>query len=159
MMEQIQKDSVVANETKAVVQTEEEEATVKAEKTQAIADDAQKDLDEALPMLDAALASLKSLNKNDVVEVCFLTTTFDDLYQSLLICHYSIKMLLGASSAEAPYGCQAGHRCCVHHEGDQTQKGAWRKARSQDRRLLGSRKSRTARTSKVFGQSLQIWSW
>ena len=68
-MEQIQKDSVVANETKEVVQKEEQEATVKAEKTQAIADDAQKDLDEALPMLDAALASLKSLNKNDVVEV------------------------------------------------------------------------------------------
>lgn len=68
-MEQIKKDSVVANETKAVVQKEEEEATVKAKTTQAIADDAQKDLDEALPMLDAALASLKSLNKNDVVEV------------------------------------------------------------------------------------------
>ena len=41
----------VANETKAVVQKEEEAATVKAEKTQAIADDAQRDLDEALPML------------------------------------------------------------------------------------------------------------
>lgn len=69
-MEQIKKDSIVANETKTVVSKEEEEATTKAEKTQAIADDAQKDLDEALPMLDAALASLKSLNKNDVVEVC-----------------------------------------------------------------------------------------
>ena len=51
------------------MQKEEDEATIKAEKTQAIADDAQRDLDEALPMLDAALASLKSLNKNDVVEV------------------------------------------------------------------------------------------
>lgn len=68
-MTQIQKDSVVANETKDIVQKEEKEATVKAEKTQTIADDAQRDLDEALPMLDAALASLKSLNKNDVVEV------------------------------------------------------------------------------------------
>ena len=52
-----------------VVQKEEKEATIKAEKTQTIADDAQRDLDEALPMLDAALASLKSLNKGDVVEV------------------------------------------------------------------------------------------
>ena len=68
-MTQIQKDTLVANETKVIVQKEENEATVKAEKTQTIADDAQKDLDEALPMLDAALASLKSLNKNDVVEV------------------------------------------------------------------------------------------
>ena len=43
--------SEVANETKEVVQKEEKEATAKAEKTQAIADDAQRDLDEALPML------------------------------------------------------------------------------------------------------------
>ena len=34
-----------------MVQKEEKEATAKAEKTQAIADDAQRDLDEALPML------------------------------------------------------------------------------------------------------------
>ena len=63
---------MVANETKAVVLTEETEATAKAERTQEIADSAQKDLDEALPALDAALASLKSLNKNDVVEVCLI---------------------------------------------------------------------------------------
>lgn len=62
----------MANETKVVVQKEETEASTKAEQTQAIADDAQRDLDEALPMLDAALASLKSLNKNDVVEVHML---------------------------------------------------------------------------------------
>lgn len=42
---------VVANETKVVVQREEEEAAKKAAETQAIADDAQRDLDEALPAL------------------------------------------------------------------------------------------------------------
>ncbi|XP_071943674.1 dynein axonemal heavy chain 1-like isoform X2 [Antedon mediterranea] len=68
-MKQIAEDSVIANETKAVVQKEEQQATVKAKETQAIADSAQKDLNEALPALDAALASLKSLNRNDVVEV------------------------------------------------------------------------------------------
>lgn len=68
-MEKIKVDSVVANETKVVVQREEEEAAKKAAETQAIADDAQRDLDEALPALEAALASLKSLNKTDVVEV------------------------------------------------------------------------------------------
>ena len=96
---------MVANETKVVVQREEIEATKKATETQAIADDAQRDLDEALPALvrhlylfiflfvcfaittttitltitvttinviifqEAALTSLKSLNRNDVVEV------------------------------------------------------------------------------------------
>ena len=59
---------------KVVVQKEENEATIKAEKTQAIADDAQRDLDEVLPMLDAALALLKSLNKNDLqVSWCHAT--------------------------------------------------------------------------------------
>ena len=41
----------VANETKVVVTKEEKEATIKAERTQEIADDAQRDLDEALPLL------------------------------------------------------------------------------------------------------------
>ncbi|XP_064629143.1 dynein axonemal heavy chain 1-like isoform X2 [Lineus longissimus] len=68
-MEQIAKDTVVAEATKEVVQKQEAAATLKARESQAIADDAQKDLDEALPALDAALASLKSLNKNDVIEV------------------------------------------------------------------------------------------
>uniref|UniRef100_A0A803TP24 Dynein axonemal heavy chain 1 n=1 Tax=Anolis carolinensis TaxID=28377 RepID=A0A803TP24_ANOCA len=48
---------------------EEMKAKVKAQTAQAIADDAQKDLAEALPALDAALASLRNLNKNDVTEV------------------------------------------------------------------------------------------
>ena len=42
---------MVANETKVVVQREEFGATKKATETQAIADDAQRDLDEALPAL------------------------------------------------------------------------------------------------------------
>uniref|UniRef100_A0A673G0D2 Uncharacterized protein n=1 Tax=Sinocyclocheilus rhinocerous TaxID=307959 RepID=A0A673G0D2_9TELE len=72
-------DTVVAEETRVAVQAEEAKATEKACVAQAIADDAQKDLDEALPALDAALASLKSLKKNDVVEVhtsYFLLTSF-----------------------------------------------------------------------------------
>ena len=38
-------------------------------RAQKIAEDAQRDLDEALPALEAATSSLKSLNTNDVVEV------------------------------------------------------------------------------------------
>lgn len=60
---------MVAEETRVAVQAEEAKATEKACVAQAIADDAQKDLNEALPALDAALASLQSLKKNDVVEV------------------------------------------------------------------------------------------
>ena len=71
-MEQIQKDTAIAEDTKVVVTKEEKEASSMAETTKAMAADAKKDLDEALPMLDAALASLKSLNKGDVTEVGYL---------------------------------------------------------------------------------------
>lgn len=50
-MEKIAADTKIANETKSVVQKEEESATIKAQETQAIADDAQRDLNEALPAL------------------------------------------------------------------------------------------------------------
>ncbi|KAK3782184.1 hypothetical protein RRG08_032935 [Elysia crispata] len=68
-MEQIAKDTAVAEQTKSEVQSEEAFAATKAQETEAIAADAQKDLAEALPLLEAAVSSLKSLNKNDVTEV------------------------------------------------------------------------------------------
>uniref|UniRef100_A0A3Q3VWH7 Dynein heavy chain coiled coil stalk domain-containing protein n=1 Tax=Mola mola TaxID=94237 RepID=A0A3Q3VWH7_MOLML len=68
-METIKRDTVVAEATRKSVQDEEAKALEKADFAGAIAADAQRDLDEALPALDAALTSLKSLNKNDVTEV------------------------------------------------------------------------------------------
>ena len=59
----------LTHQVRKVVKADEAVAQSKAQETQAIADDAQKDLNEALPALDAAVASLKSLNKGDVVEV------------------------------------------------------------------------------------------
>ena len=49
----------------------EDEATakVKAEETQSIAADAQRDLDEALPALESAQKALDSLDKNDIGEI------------------------------------------------------------------------------------------
>ena len=54
-MEQIKKDTAIAEETKEVVQKEEKEANIKAKETQTIADDAQRDLDEALPALVSSI--------------------------------------------------------------------------------------------------------
>ena len=53
----------------------EDEATakVKAEETQAIADDAQRDLDEALPALEASMKALDSLDKSDIAEIRVFT--------------------------------------------------------------------------------------
>jgi dynein heavy chain len=50
-METIAVDSKIAAETREIVQKEEEEAVKKAKEAKAIADDAQRDLDEALPAL------------------------------------------------------------------------------------------------------------
>lgn len=64
-----QVDTVKAEETRKSVQEEELKATEKKVFAGTIAADAQRDLDQALPALDAALTSLNSLNKNDVTEV------------------------------------------------------------------------------------------
>ena len=42
---------------------------VMAESIQAVADDAKADLEEAMPALNAAVDSLKALNKNDITEI------------------------------------------------------------------------------------------
>uniref|UniRef100_K3W9Z0 AAA+ ATPase domain-containing protein n=1 Tax=Globisporangium ultimum (strain ATCC 200006 / CBS 805.95 / DAOM BR144) TaxID=431595 RepID=K3W9Z0_GLOUD len=69
MMKQIVLDKKDADETKAVVEKEEQIANKKAADTKAIADDAQRDLDEALPALEAAVQCLNRLKKSDIDEV------------------------------------------------------------------------------------------
>uniref|UniRef100_F7E4I9 Dynein axonemal heavy chain 6 n=1 Tax=Ornithorhynchus anatinus TaxID=9258 RepID=F7E4I9_ORNAN len=60
---------------KLAVDQEKDEAVakVKAEETQAMADDAQRDLDEALPALEAANKALDSLDKADISEIRVFT--------------------------------------------------------------------------------------
>lgn len=60
---------VLAEETKVVVEHEELEAAKMTVITEAMALDAQRDLDAAMPALIAAENSLKALNKNDIGEV------------------------------------------------------------------------------------------
>nr|KAJ3421411.1 Dynein heavy chain 1, axonemal [Polyrhizophydium stewartii] len=68
-MKKIAVDKIKAEEIKENVVKEELASSKKAEETKAIADDAKRDLDEALPALDAAVESLNSLSKNDIIEV------------------------------------------------------------------------------------------
>ena len=68
-MKKIAADKIVAEEIKEIVIKEEAIASKKAEETRIIAEDAKRDLDEALPALDAAVESLNSLTKNDIIEV------------------------------------------------------------------------------------------
>lgn len=43
--------------------------TLNLKPSQVVADDAKADLEEAMPALNAAIDSLKALNKNDIVEI------------------------------------------------------------------------------------------
>lgn len=62
----IENDKEEAAVTKKVVQQQERDANEQAAAAKAIADDAQRDLDAALPALDAAVASLKNLSRCDI---------------------------------------------------------------------------------------------
>jgi dynein heavy chain len=61
--------SAPVDETKRVVEQQEVEANEQAARAKEMTEDAQRDLNEALPALDAAVASLKNLSRNDIVEV------------------------------------------------------------------------------------------
>jgi hypothetical protein len=62
-------DQEEAEKVKVVVAAEEKDVKAMQQQTQAIADAAQAELAEAMPALQAAIDSLKALNKNDVVEI------------------------------------------------------------------------------------------
>jgi dynein heavy chain len=69
MIVNIDKDKAAAAVTQAEVEVTAAAAEEKATATKAIADDAQRDLDEALPALEEAVQCLKKLNKADIDEV------------------------------------------------------------------------------------------
>ncbi|CAH2055605.1 unnamed protein product, partial [Iphiclides podalirius] len=69
VIEQIATDTAIAEEARIKVEKEQAVAEKMAAETSAMAEDAQRDLDEAMPALLAAEKALKELNKNDIVEV------------------------------------------------------------------------------------------
>ena len=69
LLKEVATDQAAADEVKARVSKEEEEVGEIAKEAQAIAADAKRDLDEAMPAYYASVEALKSLNKADVQEV------------------------------------------------------------------------------------------
>nr|KAJ3422838.1 Dynein heavy chain 6, axonemal [Polyrhizophydium stewartii] len=69
LMIKIAKDQETADGVRRVVSEEEAVVREKALQTEAIAAEAQKDLDEALPALDAAYKALDALEKKDIAEL------------------------------------------------------------------------------------------
>ncbi|XP_066430422.1 dynein axonemal heavy chain 6 isoform X1 [Eleutherodactylus coqui] len=77
LMEKLSVDQENADQVRRIVKEDEAVAKVKAEETQAIADDAQRDLDETMPALDAANKALDSLDKADISEIRVFTNPPD----------------------------------------------------------------------------------
>ncbi|KAG7241313.1 hypothetical protein INR49_025755 [Caranx melampygus] len=73
LMQKLAVDQKSADKVREIVQEDEALAKFKAEETQAIADDAQRDLDEALPALEGANQALNSLDKADISEIKVFT--------------------------------------------------------------------------------------
>ncbi|CAH0718440.1 unnamed protein product, partial [Brenthis ino] len=69
VIEQIAIDTEIAEDARIKVEKEQAIAELMAKETSAMAEDAQRDLDEAMPALRAAEKALQELNRNDVVEV------------------------------------------------------------------------------------------
>jgi len=89
MMVHISAEKEEADKVKAKVEVEEKIATEKASVTTAIKDDAQRDLDEALPALDAAVKCLDALKKADIDEVKSLRTPPSGVKLTLQVaCYY-----------------------------------------------------------------------
>jgi len=69
LLAQVAEDSAEANIVAEKVGAEEAIVTNQAKETKAVADDAQKDLDRAMPALESAVKALASLTKADITEV------------------------------------------------------------------------------------------
>ncbi|XP_045521817.1 dynein axonemal heavy chain 1-like [Pieris brassicae] len=74
VIDQIAIDTAIAEEARIKVEKEQAMAEAMARETTAMAEDAQRDLDEAMPALRAAEKALQELNRNDVVEVKAMKT-------------------------------------------------------------------------------------
>jgi len=92
LLAEVAADQASADEVKARVSKEEAQVGEIAKEAQAIAADAQRDLDEAMPAFHAAVEALKSLNKSDIQEIKAYKTP-PDLVQ--LVCE-AVCILLGS---------------------------------------------------------------
>ncbi|CBY22454.1 unnamed protein product [Oikopleura dioica] len=94
LMIDLDKDKIAARQVEETVSAEEAAAMIIKEETQAIADDAQRDLDEALPALEAANDALNSLDKSDISELRVFTTP-PEMVQTVM---EAVCILMGAKT-------------------------------------------------------------
>lgn len=86
MMIDIARDKEAASVVKAKVEVDEARANEKAAESKAIADDAQRDLAEAIPALEEAVKCLNDLKKADIDEVKSLKTPPGGVVLTIKVC-------------------------------------------------------------------------
>ena len=69
LLEQLASDQEAVDQVHIVVQKEEEIMNEEAMRVQGIAEEAQRDLEGALPQLEVAIAALDALDKSDISEI------------------------------------------------------------------------------------------
>ncbi|DBA83803.1 TPA: hypothetical protein ACH3X1_006326, partial [Trebouxia sp. C0004] len=69
LLAQVTQENKEAEEIQAVVSQEEQSVSQQGAKTAALKDDAQQELNQVLPALEAAQKALNALNKNDIIEI------------------------------------------------------------------------------------------
>lgn len=94
LMEKLAVDQEKADAVRKVVLEDEAVAKVKAEETKAIADDAQRDLNQALPALESAIKALDALDKNDITEI----KAFNNPPEMVQTVMESVCILLGSKA-------------------------------------------------------------
>ncbi|KAF5287317.1 hypothetical protein FQR65_LT02190 [Abscondita terminalis] len=94
LMVSLKTQKIQADKVQERVKNDEDAAKIKAEETQLLADDAQRDLDVALPAMEAAVTALQSLNKSDINEM----KVFQKPPELVKFVMESVCLLLGAKT-------------------------------------------------------------
>mmetsp|Transcript_7015 Transcript_7015/g.26224 ORF Transcript_7015/g.26224 Transcript_7015/m.26224 type:complete len:4128 (-) Transcript_7015:64-12447(-) len=96
-MKKIEVDKAAAEETRVSVEREEAAASAKARECQAIKDKCDADLQEALPLLDAALQSLKNLKVDNIKEV----STYKNPTKGVKLTMEAVMVMFGKKPAKS----------------------------------------------------------
>merc|ERR1719354_1384339 len=118
LMEKVQVEQEKADKVKKVVLEDEAVAKVKAEETQAIADDAQRDLDEAMPVLNKANKALDALDKADITEIKNFIKPPEAVQTVLETVCILFKMKTDWASAKSLLGDSNFLKRCIEYDKD-----------------------------------------
>ena len=127
LLVQVSADQAAAEEMAVVVNKEAAEAKAKATEVQAIKDDAQQDLDKALPALNSAVSALNALNKNDINEIKSFKKPPDLVQTTMDAVCILLEAPTGWDSAKKVLGNQSFLKTLIDYDKDSIQEPVLKK--------------------------------